>query len=61
MVKQGLIWRIGDGFSINVWFEPWLCEADTPFVQTQAVKNLEDLTVAHLIDQSSNCWDVGLI
>lgn len=29
LLKEGLVWRVGDGSKIKVWEDPWLPEGDT--------------------------------
>jgi hypothetical protein len=29
VVKQGVIWRVGDGANIRIWCDPWVPNGDT--------------------------------
>nr|KYP44532.1 hypothetical protein KK1_033990 [Cajanus cajan] len=32
LVQQGTRWCIGDGSSINLWKDPWLCHSQSPYI-----------------------------
>lgn len=34
LLKEGIIWRIGDGKSVNIWTDPWIPRNDTRRVLT---------------------------
>jgi hypothetical protein len=52
LLKQGLIWRIGDGMQTNIWTDPWIPRGSTRRPATPRGPSL--LTkVAELIDPST--------
>jgi ribonuclease HI len=59
-LKQGLIWRIGNGEQINIWGDPWIPNAATRRPSTPRGRNI--LTrVSHLIDPVTGGWDEQLV
>jgi len=59
-LKDGLIWRVGDGTNINIWLDPWIPDGVTrrpitPRGQTLLTK------VSALIDPITGTWDRVLI
>jgi hypothetical protein len=60
LVKEGLIWRVGDGTSIDIWVDPWLSrdgirQPVTPRRQSLLTK------VNELIDPITGQWDEELV
>lgn len=33
LVKEGIIWRVGDGRDINIWSEPWIGDENGKFIE----------------------------
>lgn len=60
LVGRGARWRVGDGSSINICGEPWLLDAQYPFVSTH-IPWLQDKQVSSLMVPGSCCWDDELI
>jgi ribonuclease HI len=59
-LKQGLIWRIGDGTRVHIWQDPWIPNGATCRPCTPRGTNV--LTrVADLIDPITGSWDVQLV
>lgn len=57
LLKEGLIWRIGDGISVDIWEDPWIPRGETRRVITQ--RNGSILTkVADLLDPGTGNWDM---
>jgi len=49
LLKEGIIWRIGDGNQVKIWSDPWIPRSETRKVITPRNRSL--LTkVAELID-----------
>lgn len=40
LLKEGLIWRIGNGKSVKIWVDPWLPKGLTRKVATPRGTNL---------------------
>ncbi|GJN04595.1 hypothetical protein PR202_ga22158 [Eleusine coracana subsp. coracana] len=60
LMKKGMIWRVGDGESINIWNDPWLPRGTTRRVST--VQGLVILNqVSELINLITNQWDDELV
>jgi ribonuclease HI len=59
-LKKGLIWRVGNGESINIWNDPWIPNAATRRPCTPKGRNI--LTrVSDLIDPVTGTWDEVLV
>jgi hypothetical protein len=50
MIKNGLVWRVGNGRDINIWGEKWLPIPTTFTVQTPRRFMVEQAQVVELID-----------
>jgi hypothetical protein len=61
LLKQGLVWRVGNGESINIWGDRWLPTPITYTVQSPHVLSLQENRVQTLIDRDSKCWNVPLL
>ncbi|XP_021755418.1 uncharacterized protein LOC110720672 [Chenopodium quinoa] len=48
LLKEGLIWRIGNGSKLNIWRDPWIADAEGKYVLSKEVEGLN--TVSDLID-----------
>ena len=60
MLKEGLIWRIGDGTNVRIWEDPWIPRGVTRRPASYQGPNL--LTkVSELIDPNTGCWDRNLV
>jgi hypothetical protein len=60
VLKAGMIWRVGDGSSINIWQDPWLPRECTRMPITPRGNSL--LTkVSELIDPVTGRWDDQLV
>jgi hypothetical protein len=61
LLKEGLIWRVGDGRSIKVWGDRWLPTPVTHAVQTP-INNLVDTSMVEmLIDKEQGGWNSTLV
>jgi hypothetical protein len=59
-LKEGIIWRVGNGESIKIWEDPWIPRGLTrrPITPKGAVILSK---VSGLIDPSTGSWDVQLL
>ena len=59
-LKEGLIWRVGDGTQIDIWSDPWIPDGLTRRPITPRGQTLLR-RVSELIDPESGDWDRQLI
>ncbi|XP_021770497.1 uncharacterized protein LOC110734358 [Chenopodium quinoa] len=59
LFKEGLIWRIGNGSSVDIWSKPWVDNGDNHFISTPITDEVRVLS--DLIDHNSCEWDVQCI
>jgi hypothetical protein len=60
LLKEGVVWRVGDGSNINIWTDPWLNRDDARFPITprgQCVLSKVD----ELINPVTGQWDEDLV
>ncbi|XP_019163544.1 PREDICTED: uncharacterized protein LOC109159890 [Ipomoea nil] len=61
VLKRGCVRRIGNGLETSVWKQPWLPNAQNPYVETPANNNDQHMKVSALIDSDSNEWNSQLV
>lgn len=61
LLKDELIWCIGDGKTIKIWGDKWLPTSSTYAVQIPRTILAEDAKVKEFINQDSKWWNVSLI
>jgi hypothetical protein len=61
LLKQGLVWRVGDGKSIQIWGDRWLPSPSTFLVQSPPRLLALDSKVSCLIDQDTKNWDLRIL
>jgi hypothetical protein len=60
LLREGVIWRIGDGNNINIWSDPWLARDGTR--RPMRPKGSCPLNmVSELIDESTGRWNEPLV
>ncbi|XP_056695804.1 uncharacterized protein [Spinacia oleracea] len=59
LLKEGLIWRVGDGKSINIWHDQWVADESGGHITSSPNAAIEQ--VCELIDQDSKEWRYDLI
>jgi hypothetical protein len=61
VIKNRLVWRVGNGRDINIWGEKWLPIPTTFAVQTPRRFMVEQARVVELIDPITKSWNLTLI
>lgn len=61
LLKECLVWRVGDGKSIHIWNERWLPTPTSFLVQSPPRVISGDSTVSTLIDSDLRGWNTSLI
>ncbi|XP_021736509.1 uncharacterized protein LOC110703057 [Chenopodium quinoa] len=59
LLKEGLIWRIGNGSTVNIWKDPWVADENGMYITSAAVEGLNN--VNELVDFSKMEWGEDLI
>ncbi|XP_021722379.1 uncharacterized protein LOC110689854 [Chenopodium quinoa] len=59
LVKEGVIWRIGNGSNVNVWSNPWLADTEGRFVTSPVVEGITN--VSDLVDLENMEWNYEVI
>jgi hypothetical protein len=60
LLKDGLIWRIGNGENVKIWKDPWLPRGTTKKPVTPG-KSCLLTRVSDLIDPTTSEWDEKLV
>ena len=61
LIKEGLVWKVGNGQSIRIRDEKWLPIPIMYKVQSPLTTIHEGARVCELIDQDTHWWNVSLI
>lgn len=61
LLKEGLIWRVGDGESIKIWGDRWIPYPHTYSIQSPVRGLPRDAKVSALIDPQTSWWNYGQI
>jgi hypothetical protein len=56
LLKEGLIWRVGNGKTIRIWKDNWLNTPITHLVQSPPKFLPDNATVSNLIDADTKWW-----
>lgn len=60
MLKEGVIWRVGNGDSIRIWDDPWLPRGITRWPLTPRGQTILTM-VSDLMDPITGNWDEELV
>jgi hypothetical protein len=60
LLKEGIIWRIGNGSLVNIWSDPWLPRGVTRRPAMPKGRSLLS-RVSDLIDPNTYAWDEQLV
>ncbi|KAA3461385.1 reverse transcriptase [Gossypium australe] len=60
LIADGILWRIGNGASVNIWNDPWLPGVGNNRLSVQNI-NLNWTTVNQLIEVETNTWNKELV
>jgi hypothetical protein len=60
-LKEGLVWREGDGNGIKIWKDRWLNSPFTYSIQSPVKVLGEEASVSEHIDEDSKWWNFNLI
>lgn len=60
VLKEGLRWRVSNGENINILGQPWLEDAQSPYI-TSTTQGLEDKKVKSLFCTDRKEWDGDII
>jgi len=60
LLKKGIVWRVGDGSSINIWEASWLPRDDLRRPYTPRGSTLVS-RVSDLLDPNTGSWDVTMV
>jgi hypothetical protein len=61
LLKEGLIWRVGDGTNICIWDDPWLPKPKAPATRSPMIVLTRDAKVNGLMDVHTNWWNIPLV
>lgn len=61
VLAKGIRWKVGNGFHINVWHDPWLRDANNFCIKTPMNPNLQNIRVCDLMTYGLRDWDTQLI
>ena len=61
LLELGLIWRIGNGLSVDIWKDPWIPSIEGFKVQSLRQAWCPLFKVAHLMNHNPKRWNEELI
>jgi hypothetical protein len=61
LIRDGLIWRIGNGEKVRIWQDKWIPRPSTFKIQSPPVILNSMATVGELIDKESKEWNKSLL
>jgi hypothetical protein len=61
LLKEGLIWRVGDGTQIKIWEDPWIPQPRAHPARSPINILDSQATVSELLDVDTNWWNMALV
>ncbi|XP_059450901.1 uncharacterized protein LOC132181678 [Corylus avellana] len=61
IVREGLIWRVGNGEKIRIWQDKWLHNPNDYMIQSQPTVLAPTARVCELVDRDTKWWKTNLI
>ena len=61
LLKEGLIWRVGNGEQVQIWKDKWLPQPSTYMVQSPPVLLYPNALVSELIDKDTQWWKLNIL
>lgn len=61
VIREGAVWRVGNGKDIKIWAHRWLPTKSTHCVQSPISILQAEAKVCDLIDEVNRCWKVDLV
>jgi hypothetical protein len=60
LLKDGLVWRIGNGSTVKIWSDKWVPIPDTYSIQSPPQAHIiePNATVSELIDRDTQWWNM---
>ncbi|XP_021750437.1 uncharacterized protein LOC110716111 [Chenopodium quinoa] len=59
IVKEGVLWKVGNGRNINLWSDPWVADEDGRFILSEESDSLS--RVSDLIDADRKEWKYNIL
>ncbi|XP_059429178.1 uncharacterized protein LOC132162990 [Corylus avellana] len=61
LLKEGLMWRVGNERNIKIWGRKWLPSPTTYAIQTPVRELDSEAKISELIDQDTQWWNIPLV
>jgi hypothetical protein len=61
LLKEGLVWRVGDGTKIRIWEDPWLFAFRAQPERLSGNRLENQAKVSELLDVNTNWWNTALV
>jgi hypothetical protein len=61
LLREGLVWRVGDGKSIHIWGDKWLPTQVTHEIQSPIHILDGEAKVCDLIDENTGWWNIPMV
>jgi hypothetical protein len=61
LLKEGLVWRVGDGALIRIWEDRWIPTPGSHLVQSPVRYLPSDAKVCDLLDPDTNWWNTPMV